>query len=36
MFIDIAMPVALAPGSWAARPGASGRNAGRTTPDVLL
>ena len=36
MFIDIAMPTALAPGSCAARPGTSGRNAGSTTPDVLL
>ena len=35
-FIDIAIPIALAPGSWAASPGTIGRNAGRTTPEVLL
>ena len=36
MFIDVAMAIALAPGSAAARPGTIGRNAGSTTPDVLL
>ena len=36
MFIDIAIPSALEPGSAAASPGAIGRNAGSTTPDVLL
>ena len=36
MFIDMAIPSALAPGSCEARPGTIGRNAGSTTPDVLL
>ena len=36
MFIEVAMAMALAPGSWAASPGTIGRNAGSTTADVLL
>ena len=35
-FIDDRDGDALAPGSCAARPGTIGRNAGSTTPDVLL
>ena len=35
-FIADAMPSGLAPPSCSARPGTIGRNAGKTTPDVLL
>ena len=36
MFIEVAIASALAPPSSSTRPGTVGRNAGRTTPDVLL
>src|SRR5690606_38766032 len=36
MFMAMAIASALEPGSAAASPGTIGRNAGRTTPDVLL
>src|SRR5829696_2081134 len=36
MFMDEAMARALAPGRAAASPGTMGRNAGSTTPEVLL